>query len=147
MITSYAGGDVAPSGIYWNKTRGEFVSISEEGELAGDRSERYLKAPLPLVLIVGPLMGLAYFVFLPISGLMVLLPFLAGKLREVAFPGTLSAAHMASPERGAGISYLESQSRPRPSRGGQEGWIWSRDGDDGKLVDLATEIARRLNKN
>jgi hypothetical protein len=147
MITRYAGGEVAPSGIYWNRTRGEFVSFSGEGELAGDRSERYLKAPLPVVLILGPLMGLAYFVFLPLSGLMVLVPVLAGKLRDALLPGRLSAAHMASAERLPGVSYLEPQSRIRTARADQEGWIWKRDDEEGKLVDLATEIARRLNKN
>jgi hypothetical protein len=147
MITKYAGGEVAPNGIYWNRTRGKFVSFSGQGELAGDQSERYLKAPLPVVLIVGPLMGLAYFAFLPLSGLMVLVPFLASKLREVAFPGRLSAAHMASPQRLPGVSYLEPQSRIREAKADQEGWIWRRNDDEGKLVDLATEIARRLNKN
>jgi hypothetical protein len=147
MITNYSGGEVAPSGVYWNRTRGEFVSFSGEGELAGDRSERYLRAPLPVVLIVGPLMGLAYFAFLPLSGLMVLVPFLAGKLRDVAFPARLSAAHMAAPQRLPGVSYLEPQSRTPEARVEQEGWLWKRNDDEGKLVDLATEIARRLNKN
>ena len=145
MITNHAGGEVVPGGIYWSKNHGEFVSVPDEGRLAGDRSERYVKAPLPLVLILGPLMGLAYFLFLPFSGLMVLVPFLASKLRDAAFPGKLSAAHMASAERLPGVSYLEPKSSVRVLKLDQDGG-WKSE-QDGKLVDLATEIAKRLSKN
>ena len=55
-------------------------------------------------------MGLAFAFFLPLSGLLVLIPFLGGKLRAVLFSGKVSAAHMAGSRVQPGVSYLEPRS-------------------------------------
>jgi hypothetical protein len=147
MAFNYAGGQVAPSGIYWNRTRGEFVNYTGEGELEGDRTERYWRAPLPVVLVLGPVMGLAFAIFLPLSGLMVLLPFLAGKVRETVFEGRFSAAHMASTRPLPGVSYLDPQSGTSGTKSRKDDGAKGGDAEDGKLVDLASEISRRQEKN
>lgn len=135
MIRRHVGGEVVKGGVYWSKSAGEFITVpSEGGILPGSSSDQYIWAPLPVVLIVGPIMGLGFAFFLPLSGVLVLVPFLLGKLRGAAAP---SAARMATPQMQPGVSYLESHS------GGSKGLEASEGEDKGKLVDLAHEIAEK----
>lgn|GEM_PF-1870814 len=136
MVTKLKGGEVVKGGVYWSMTEGEFISVpGVGGTLAGSSRDNYIKAPLPLVLVLGPVMGLAFAIFLPLSGLLVLIPFLAAKMRGAAAP---SAARMAMQP---GVSYLEPAAPakneatcPTPT---------AERADEGKLVDLAEEIAER----
>ncbi|MCL4370063.1 MAG: hypothetical protein M1380_04055 [Chloroflexi bacterium] len=136
MITKHVGGEVVKGGIYWSMSAGEFVSVPREGgRLAGSMQDSYLRAPLPVVLVVGPIMGLAFAIFLPLSGLLVLVPFLADKLRGALIP---SAAHAAAGTTlQPGISYLEPRPRTAPEERPTE------TPEQGKLVDLAKEIAEK----
>ena len=140
MITGHVGGEVVKGGIYWSMNAGELVSVPNEGgRLAGNPQSRYLRAPLPVVLVVGPIMGLAFALFLPLSGLLVLVPFLAGKARGAVAPSAAHAAAGASLQ--PGVSYLEPRPRnlpPAPAEAEDpEG------AEQGRLVDLVKEIAER----
>ncbi len=138
MITKHVGGEVVKGGIYWSMSAGEFISVPNEGgSLPGGTRERYLRAPLPVVLIVGPIMGLAFAIFLPLSGLLVLIPFLADKLRSTMIPSAAHAAAGASLQ--PGVSYLETRAATRDRSGEADGT----EQEEGKLVDLAKEIAER----
>ena len=140
MFTTHTSGDHVQAGLYWCINSAEFVSIPDEGgELDGDPGNRYVMLPLPLVLTAGPLMGLAFIVFLPLSGLLVLLPFVLGKMRRVLAAGKISAAHAVTGSLAPGISYLEPR-RAAPSSQSSA----ARDGPQGgKLFDLAREIAEK----
>jgi hypothetical protein len=93
MFSKHVGGEQVKSGIYWSRRTGEFVMLSEDGPLAGPSEYRYIRTPLPIVLMLGPILGLAFAIFLPASGMMVLIPYLVGKIR-----GTVPATQ-ASPAR------------------------------------------------
>ncbi len=134
MISRHVGGEVVQGGCYWSISAGEFLAVPKEGgTLPGEGKDRYIKAPLPIVLVVGPIMGAGFAFFLPLSGLLVLVPFLLGKLRGAAAP---SAAHMAATQMQPGMSYLEPKSGAVATT--EE---VSESEDKGKLVDLAQEIA------
>lgn len=135
MIRRHVGGDVVKGGVYWSKSGGEFITVpSEGGILPGSSADQYIWAPLPIVLIAGPIMGLGFAFFLPLSGVLVLVPFLLGKLRGAAAP---SAARMATPQMQPGVSYLESHSAGAKGQEAPEGE------EKGKLVNLAQEIAEK----
>jgi hypothetical protein len=139
MMTNHFGGDRVCGGVYWSKQAGEFISVpSEGGRLVGTENSQYLKMPLPLVLIAGPLMGLAFAFFLPLSGMLVLAPLLASKLRGAFAPG---AARMATPQLQPGVSYLEAA----PSSDNPDTEIEGKDAE--KLIRLAEAIAeKRMNE-
>ncbi len=139
MITRYVGGEYVKGGIYWNGHSAEFVSVpAEGGRLQGGSEERYVMVPLPLALTAGSLLGLAFILFLPLSGLVMLVPFLATKVRSALSAGKMEAARVAVPHPQPGISYLQ----PRPYAGTRR-QLGDEDHQAGQVIDLAREIAEK----
>jgi hypothetical protein len=80
----YAGGDVVKAGFYWNLREWEANIIPREGGvLKGAEEARYARVPLPVLLVVAPLMGAAYAMFLPFIGFAMVAMFLAGRLKAL----------------------------------------------------------------
>ena len=146
MITRHIGGEAVRGGVYWSMKAGEFIAIpAEGGKLEGGSEHRYIKAPLPVVLIVGPILGLAFAMFLPLSGVLVLVPFLADKLRGAFSSGKVTAAHAAGTRMQPGVSFLEQH--PTDSAGQEKAAGGaphsSEEERDERLIDLAEEIAEK----
>jgi hypothetical protein len=74
------GGEEAKRGNYWNFSTGERVRLEEETILPGDSSAIYVKCHPVALLLVGPFMGLAYAIFLPLVGIGMLLWVLGEKI-------------------------------------------------------------------
>lgn len=84
-MMSYRGTQQARMGFYWNRARWEIVTIPKGGgTLPGGDDVRYIRFPLPLVILLGPLVGLAYVVFLPLIGFALFFGFVARKLLAAA---------------------------------------------------------------
>jgi hypothetical protein len=67
MVRKYKGGQFVPGGTYWNSKDWEFVPIAKEGDyLPADEGIAHYRVPLPLVFVLGPLMGLAFILTLPL---------------------------------------------------------------------------------
>ncbi|MDP2948242.1 MAG: hypothetical protein Q8P22_01725 [Chloroflexota bacterium] len=68
MRRRYRPGEAVRAGTYWNSKTWEFVTIAQDGEALPTREGvSYYRAPLPLVFVAGPFVGLAFIVFLPIA--------------------------------------------------------------------------------
>lgn len=81
MLRTYVGGEAVPSGSYWNASTGDWVTLGEEGGvLPPGASGKYVKVAPGLMLLLGPILGLVYWLFLPIAVLGVLVQFIAGKV-------------------------------------------------------------------
>ncbi len=66
-MTDYHGGQIVKGGFYLKRSTWELGSVPRGGgNLAGNEETRYSRVPLPAVMAVGPLMGLAYVISLPI---------------------------------------------------------------------------------
>jgi hypothetical protein len=66
MIRKYSGGTFAPCGTYVNTKSWEFQSVPREGDrLEGEGT--YYRVPLLAVMVLGPLAGLAFILFLPVA--------------------------------------------------------------------------------
>ncbi|MDO8490441.1 MAG: hypothetical protein Q7T04_00315 [Dehalococcoidia bacterium] len=65
-------GDRQPlkAGYYWELSTGNIIFIPHR--LMGDRRKRYLRIPAPLVVVLGPVLGLLYIVWLPLVGVVTL---------------------------------------------------------------------------
>lgn len=104
------GGETVGKGHYWNLKNGHSVHLNAEGQLPGSDSDHYYKLPVIMVILAGPVIGLAYAIFLPFIGIAMTLTLLAKKLmgavqeltqRVVVFPWAPSEAYLAGKKKEA----------------------------------------------
>jgi hypothetical protein len=82
------GGHTVKAGTYWNMTNGSRVQMDQEGVLPGNGKTRYIKAPVAVMLMAAPVIGLVFAVFLPFIGIVMTLSLIGKKLVD----GVASAA-------------------------------------------------------
>jgi hypothetical protein len=75
-MTKYNGGETVKAGFYWNRgTWGVELIPAEGGNLPGEAGTTYLRVPWPLLLVIAPVMGGAFAMFLPFIGIALLAQF------------------------------------------------------------------------
>ena len=84
VIKRYRGGARVAGGKYWNLYSGDYVAFDEGGGMLPAVEGEYVRAHPLLILAVGPLIGLAYLLFLPIAVPVMLAQFAGRKVRMVA---------------------------------------------------------------
>ena len=87
------GGQTAKAGTYWNLSNGSRVQMEQEGVLPGSGTTRYIKAPVAVMLMAAPVVGLVFAVFLPFIGIVMTLNLVGKKLVqgvESAAAGSMS---------------------------------------------------------
>ena len=91
MKIRYSPGESVRRGTYLSSKSWELVSITRDGDpLPTGEGVTYYRAPLPLVLAVGPFVGLAFVVFLPFAVPALLLQ-MAGRRLARVFSGPREA--------------------------------------------------------
>jgi hypothetical protein len=65
----YKGGHKVEKGTYWDASTGERIEVEQAQVLPGNDHHIYIKAKSGLVLIAGPILGLAFALFLPFIGI------------------------------------------------------------------------------
>jgi hypothetical protein len=80
----YHGGDEVRFGFYCNVREWEAQIVPREGgELKGRADQTYVRMPLLALLVLAPIMGGVYAIFLPFIGIAMVLMYLAGRLRSL----------------------------------------------------------------
>jgi len=74
------GGHTVKAGTYWNLANGSRVQMEQEGQLPGSGQTRYIKAPVAVMLMAAPVIGLVFAVFLPFIGIAMTLSLIGKKL-------------------------------------------------------------------
>ncbi len=87
----YKGGMIVGKGSYWNPANGRQVNVLEDSALPGGEDRRYMKMSPAALLVLAPLVGMTFVMFLPLFGIGVflilwLVPLIAG-LTAVAMTG------------------------------------------------------------
>ncbi|HZZ83274.1 MAG TPA: hypothetical protein VFE30_01960 [Anaeromyxobacteraceae bacterium] len=71
-MARHAGGTAVKSGYYWSTSRWSLTAIpAEGGALPGPRSEHYTRVPVWAALLLAPVMGGLFVVFMPFIGFFV----------------------------------------------------------------------------
>jgi len=63
----YSPGEAVPHGTYLSGKTWEIVQVSRDGEHLPGGEGTYYHTPFPLLLLLGPIIGLAFIVFLPFA--------------------------------------------------------------------------------
>jgi hypothetical protein len=68
-MTTSIGGTAVRSGYYWNLGRWEVIPVEKDGgQLPGGRGDKFLRIPVLAVLMLLPMLGGLFVVFLPVIG-------------------------------------------------------------------------------
>jgi hypothetical protein len=114
MTTKRIGGTAAKTGFYWDLRKWEMTMVPKQGGiLPGDATERYLKVPVLALLVVAPLMGAAYAMFLPFIGFAMLFTFLGKKALAMGRSGAVDVAATMTRDYRPGEAYLASGKKNR----------------------------------
>jgi hypothetical protein len=101
------GGMAVKTGFYWNLRGWQLLTVPRQGgPLPGGVDDRYVRVPVLLMLLLAPLMGALYVMFLPFIGFAMLASFVARKSAvgvRAAFMGVMATI---SPQWRPGEAYL-----------------------------------------
>ncbi len=90
------GGTKAEPGFYWKAADWQIVTIDKEARaLPGGREQTYVKVPVAGMLVLTPLLGLSFVIFLPFVGFALVARQLGRKAMKVA--GVVGAKLWAEP--------------------------------------------------
>ena len=117
-MIDYHGGQAVSKGYYLKRSTWEFDSVARGGGiLPGNKETHYSRVPLPVVVVGGPLMGLAFIIFLPLIGTLGIIGFLAYKSRQWGQVSGRKALQPAATGLKAGIAYLTRRGGTHVARG------------------------------
>jgi hypothetical protein len=70
-MKKYDGGESVIGGTYMDLKTGQLLSFArtDDAILPGTPSVKYVRIPVGMVFVLGPLAGLAYIIFLPLAGI------------------------------------------------------------------------------
>lgn len=101
------GGAKVDAGFYWNKKEWEMVTLSGKGGvLPGNPDTHYVKVPLLAMLVMAPLMGGLYVMFLPFIGFALLFDYAGRRLYRAVKGGATDAAAAVAPAWRPGEAHL-----------------------------------------
>ena len=123
----FQGTQQVEPGIYMNTHGLNIESQSEAGPLPGSESERYYRIPPVALLIVGPVLGLVYAIFLPFVGFVMLGKLIVGKTAELALDATRASLRVLRPSWQPSMAFL-SRSKHRKDEKPQDD-SWSREAE------------------
>jgi hypothetical protein len=72
-MRTYKGNEMAPAGLYWNRREWTLNIVKGPADrLPGDDTGRFWRLPAAALLLVAPVMGLGFILFLPLAGFLLL---------------------------------------------------------------------------
>lgn len=82
-MKTYRGNQVADPGIYLNLRELTFKSMDEAGHLPGTGETVWRRVPAVVMLVAAPVISIAFFIFLPLIGFLMLAGVVGVKLYEL----------------------------------------------------------------
>jgi hypothetical protein len=117
----YHGNDHVEPGIYFNLAELRFRSMEDEGTLPGAPTEVWRRVPAIALLVVGPVLGGIFAIFLPLVGFFLLASLLFKAVAHLAGELAVASLRVLKPAWQPARAFL-SRSRPARREGGDE---WS----------------------
>lgn len=88
-MKKYQKGDRLKVGFYMNLSKGELVQVdSIDSLLPLSTEDKFVKIPSVLAILGAPVIGLAYVIFLPLTGICAIFVFLGMRLRSLFAMGS-----------------------------------------------------------
>jgi hypothetical protein len=118
----HTGGEIIKHGFYWNPRTWQVTLIERQGGvLPGPATERYARVPVLAMLILAPIMGAAYVMFLPVIGFAMVFDFLGRRAFRGVRSGALTMAAVVSPRWRPGEAYLAKEDKEKEEKAQEDG--------------------------
>ncbi|MEW5984873.1 MAG: hypothetical protein AB1806_21170 [Acidobacteriota bacterium] len=114
---AYTGGTRVKSGFYWSMKAWDMAMVPAGGGLlpgGGDRT--YTRIPSFLFLLMAPMMGALYVVFLPFVGFAMVLGYAARAAKRAATDTFMKVAVAVAPSWAPGEAYLAARKREKAAK-------------------------------
>jgi hypothetical protein len=127
----YQGNQKVEPGLYFNLRQLSFKSIEEKGPLPGAEEDVYRRVPVAALLVAGPVLGLAFVVFLPFVGFALLGWLVAGKAAAWLADAGLAFGRVIRPAWRPAAAFLsrakhaKHAKHAKPTRRERDRWIES----------------------
>jgi len=138
MATTYESGSAVRSGYYFNAARWHVEPVANDGDKLPEGNGRWMKVPTIAALLLVPILGATFLMFLPLIGFVLLAHALASKVFAVFHASAADLAITMSPGWAPGEAHFTGS---RPEHAGVEEKGPTSRGD--ALDALAEEIERR----
>lgn len=112
-MVRYHGGQEVGKGTYWNIMTGERVAVEGPATLPGGGNDTFIRMPGLGILLLGPVLGLVFAIFLPFIGIAMTVSLVAGKLASLL---TQAAGRGMSFGWRPSVSYLGGRRRVKKRR-------------------------------
>ena len=114
---AHEGGTKVNYGFYWSAKAWEMAMIPAEGGLLPGGSDRhYTRIPTFLFLLMAPLMGACYVVFLPFAGFALVAGHALRAVKTLATDAFMQIAVAVSPQWAPGEAYLANRKRAKAEK-------------------------------
>jgi hypothetical protein len=114
---AHTGGTKVNYGFYWSAKAWDMAMVPAEGGLLPGGSDRaYRRIPTFLFLLMAPIMGALYVVFLPVAGFVLVASHALRAAKTLALDAFMHLAVAVSPSWAPGEAYLASRKRARAEK-------------------------------
>jgi hypothetical protein len=114
---AHTGGTKVDYGFYWSAKAWDMAMIPAEGGLLPGGSDRhYTRIPTVLFLLMAPVMGALYVVFLPFAGFALLASHAFRGAKTLATDAFMHVAVAVSPAWAPGEAYLAARKRAKAEK-------------------------------
>jgi hypothetical protein len=111
---AYTGGTKVKNGFYWSMQAWDMAMVpAEGGQLPGDGARTYTRIPTVLFLLLAPMMGALYVVFLPFVGFAMVLGYAARWAKRGVTDTAMNVAVAVAPSWAPGEAYLAARKREK----------------------------------
>jgi hypothetical protein len=138
MATTYESGSAVRSGYYFNAARWHVEPIANDGDHLPEGNGRWMKVPTIAALLLVPILGATFLMFLPLIGFVLLAHAMATKVVGLFHASAADLAATMSPGWAPGEAHFTGK---RPENAGAEEKGPTEKGD--ALDALAEEIERK----
>ena len=114
---AHTGGTKVNYGFYWSMQAWDMAMIPAEGGLLpGGTDVSYARIPTFLFLLMAPMMGALYVVFLPVAGFALVFGHLGQALKTLVVDAFMHLAVAISPSWAPGEAYLAARQRAKAAK-------------------------------
>jgi hypothetical protein len=79
-MLKYRGGQKVGKGTYWDLSGGRRIDVATEEVLPGDDKSVFSRFPAGVMLLLGPILGLLYVIFLPFMAIAMMITLIGRKV-------------------------------------------------------------------